>query len=82
MDEGMAIGAKHTPDVSDALQKQVKLVVKKRFPHDERRSPKAYGVFYRSKMAGARHVWMAHALSDEMQELMSEALEGAKLPLV
>jgi hypothetical protein len=62
MDMGMIISAQHAPNVLNKLQKQVKEVVEKRFSNDERLSLKAYGVSYRSKMAGARHVWMAHLL--------------------
>jgi hypothetical protein len=32
MDKGMVIGAQQTPNVSNALQKQVKVVVEKKVP--------------------------------------------------
>jgi hypothetical protein len=51
-------------------------------PRDDRLSPKTYGVFYHAALAhGARHVWVVHALNEEVQELVSQALEGRKLPM-
>ena len=42
-----------------------------------------YGVFYHASLAhGARHVWMIHALNEEVQELVAQALEGRKLSMV
>jgi hypothetical protein len=82
MDLGIVIGAQQTPVVANALQQQVKAVVEERFPRDPRLSLKTYGVFYHSKMAhGASHVWMVRALNEEVQELVSQALEGARLSM-
>jgi hypothetical protein len=83
MDKGIVIGAQQTPAVANALQQQVTSIVEERFPLDDRLSLKTYGVLYHNKMAyGARHAWMAHALNEEVQELVSQALGGAKLSLV
>jgi hypothetical protein len=82
MDLGIVIGAQQTPAVANALQQQVEAVVEARFPRDHRLSLRTYGVSYHSKMAhGARHAWMVHALNEEVQELVSQALEGAKLSM-
>jgi hypothetical protein len=82
MDLGMVVGAQQTPAIANALQQQVEPVVEEASPRDDRLSLKTYGVFYHSQLAqGARHVWMAHALSEEVQELVSQALEGEKLSM-
>jgi hypothetical protein len=79
MDRGIVVGAHQTPAISNALQRQVKAVVDVASPKDDRLSPTTYGVFYHASLArGARHVWMAHALNEEVQELVSQALEGQK----
>jgi hypothetical protein len=77
------VGAHQTPAISNALQRQVKAIVDVAFPNDDRLSPKTYGVFYHASLArGARHVWMVHALNEEVQEMVSQALEGRKLSMV
>jgi hypothetical protein len=52
-------------------------------PEDERLGLKTYGVLYHASLArGARHVWMVHALNEEVQEMVAQALEGWKLSMV
>jgi hypothetical protein len=83
MDLGIVTGAQQTPAIANALQQQVEAVVEAAFPRGDRLSLKTYGVSYHSKMAhGARPVWVVHALNVEVQELVSQALEGAKLSMV
>jgi hypothetical protein len=77
------VGAHQTPTISNALQQQMQAIVEAAFPNDKRLSLKTYGVFYHASLAhGARHVWMIHALNEEVQELVAQALEGRKLSMV
>jgi hypothetical protein len=83
MDRGIVAGAHQTPAIANALQQQVKAIVDEAFPRDDRLSLMNYGVSYHATLAhGARHVWLVHALNEEVQELVSQALEGRKLPMV
>jgi hypothetical protein len=83
MDRGIVVGAHQTPAISNALQRLVKAVVDAAFPNDDRLSPTTYGVSYHASLArGARHVCMVHALNEEVQELVAQALEGRKLSMV
>jgi hypothetical protein len=75
MDKGIVISAQHTPNISNKLQKQVESHVVKMFPNDD-------GVFYHKQMAGGKHIWMVHALNEEVQEMVAGALAGVKLSLV
>lgn len=77
------VGTHQTPTISNALQQQMQAIVEAAFPNDKRLSLKTYGVFYHASLAhGARHVWMIHALNEEVQELVAQALEGRKLSMV
>jgi hypothetical protein len=68
MDLGIVAGAQQTPAIANALQRQVKAVVEGAFPRDDRLSLETYEVFYHNKLAqGARHVWLVHALNEEVQ---------------
>ena len=83
MDRGIVVGAHQTPAISNALQRQVQAIVEAAFPKDDRLSPTTYGVSYHASLPrGARHVWMVHALNEEVQELVAQALEGRKLSMV
>ena len=82
LDLGIVPSAQESATISNRLQDHVIEMLQKAYPMDKSIDDSSIGVFYHSRYDRGKYVYMVHARSAVMQEIVASALGGHKIPMV